>query len=459
MKKAKDFFRFAMAAVLVAAFSITFTSCKDDDDDDDVTPTPTESTVLSDKTGDKTLTSDKIWTLDGFVFVENGTTLTIEPGTIVEGKPGQGENASALVVAQGGTIDAQGTADNPIIFTGEGDGAEGNFLTEVRGLWGGLIVLGKATTNNATETKQIEGVPTTETRAIYGGSDDADNSGTIQYVSIRHGGTDIGAGNEINGLTLGAVGSGTTIDYVEVVSNMDDGVEFFGGAPNLKHILVSYVGDDSYDYDEGYHGKGQFWVTIQTDVSDRMGEHDGGPSDNEVGEPYASPMIYNATYIGKGEGEGAKTITFRDNAAGTYANSVFTTQEKGIDFEWRNDKHCTYQMLTEGMLHVKNNVFNLVAGNDTTSVFKVSDETEAGDIPADAATILKAHFEDNMNMFASMEYGIVDGDLTDVVPAANDALTTNLANYDDAWFDAVSYKGAFEPAGSNWADGWTLTFK
>ena len=439
---------------------LPLTGCNKDDDDDKPTPTPTENTILSDKTGDKTLTSDKTWILDGFVFVESGTTLTIEAGTVVEGKPGQGENASALVVAQGGKIDAQGTADNPIILTGEGDGAQSNFLTEVRGLWGGLILLGKATTNNATETKQIEGVPSTETRGMYGGTDDADNSGTLKYVSISHGGTDIGAGNEINGLTLGAVGSGTTIEFIEVASNMDDGVEFFGGCANIKHCLVAYCGDDSYDYDEGYHGKGQFWVTIQSDVSDRMGEHDGGPSDNEVGEPYANPIIYNATYIGKGAGEGSKTITFRDNAAGTYANSVFTTQEKGIDFEWRNDKHCTYQMLAnEDLLVIKNNVFNLVAGNDTSSVFKVSDETEAGDAPADAADVLRSHFLNNMNKFAEMEYGIVDGSLTDVVPAANEVLTTDLAAYEDSWFDAVSFKGAFEPAGSNWAEGWTLTFK
>ena len=140
----------------------------------------------------------------------DGQTLTIEAGTVIKAKPGQQENASALIVAMGGKLIANGTPGLPIIFTSENDDLAGSVPDEANGLWGGLIMLGKAKTNNATVPKQIEGIPTNETRGQYGGNDNFDNSGQLSYVSIRHGGTDIGEGNEINGLTLGAGGSATT---------------------------------------------------------------------------------------------------------------------------------------------------------------------------------------------------------------------------------------------------------
>lgn len=313
-----------------------------------------EVVVSANITTDTEWTKDNVYVLDGFIFVEDGATLTIQAGTMVQAKAGQEENASALIVKMGGKLMAQGTASEPIVFTGEGDQYDGSgFSKEVRGLWGGLILLGEATTNNSTQTR-VEGIPEGY-EAYYGGNNDADNSGVIQYVSIRHGGTDIGQGNEINGLTLGGVGNGTTIDHVEVIANVDDGVEFFGGAPDLKNIFVAYCGDDSYDYDEGFHGRGQYWVTIQSDeAGDRLGEHDGGSGDDEEAEPYAKPVIYNATYVGNGNGT---CITFRDNAGGTYANTIFANTNKGIEVEFRNDKHNSYQMLTEGHLTLKNNLF------------------------------------------------------------------------------------------------------
>jgi len=318
------------------------------------TTASTEAVISGAITANTTWTKDKVYVLDGFVFVEDGATLTIEAGTMVQGKAGQEENASALIVKMGGKLIAEGTATEPIVFTGDGDNYDGSgFGKEVRGLWGGVIVLGKATTNNSTQ-KRVEGIPESY-NAFYGGSDDTDNSGSLQYISIRHGGTDIGQGNEINGLTLGAVGNGTTIKHVEVIANIDDGVEFFGGAPDLKNIFVAYCGDDSYDYDEGFHGRGQYWVTIQSEeAGDRLGEHDGGDGDDEAAEPYAKPVIYNATYVGNGNGT---CITFRDNAGGTYANTIFANTHKGIEVEFRNDKHNSYQMLTEGHLTLQNNLF------------------------------------------------------------------------------------------------------
>ena len=175
--------------------------------------------------------------------------------------PGSGAEASALIVARGGKINAVGTQENPIIFTFEQDALDGSTPYNTKGQWGGVIILGNAQLNSSPGETQIEGIPDTESRGLYGGNDDLDNSGTMTYVSIRHGGTDIGAGNEINGLTLGGVGSQTTLEYIEVIANADDGVEFFGGTASIKYVLTAFCGDDSFDYDEGWRGYGQFWCT------------------------------------------------------------------------------------------------------------------------------------------------------------------------------------------------------
>ncbi|MFZ5939703.1 MAG: hypothetical protein ACOYXB_03935, partial [Bacteroidota bacterium] len=186
-------------------------------------------------TGTVTWTNDKSYILDGLVFVNDGQTLTIQAGTVVRGKTGQGINSSALIVARGGRIIAQGASDQPIIFTAEGDDLKGSIPYDARGLWGGLILLGNATLNTSSGEAFIEGIPISEPRGIYGGSYDDDNSGILSYVSIRHGGTNIGEGNEINGLTLGGVGRKTIIDHVEVIANADDGIEFFGGTVNTRN--------------------------------------------------------------------------------------------------------------------------------------------------------------------------------------------------------------------------------
>ncbi|KAA3645161.1 MAG: carboxypeptidase regulatory-like domain-containing protein [Bacteroidetes bacterium] len=322
---------------------------------------PTKKINDNSLTINTTLSKDTIYIIDGLVFIGNGETLTIEKGTVLKGKPGSGASASALIIAKGGIINAIGTATEPIIMTYEGDDGTPQ-LSNVKGQWGGLILLGNARLNSSPGSTQIEGIPTNEPRGIYGGADDSDNSGTIKYVSIRHGGTDIGAGNEINGLTLGGVGSGTTIEYIEVVSNKDDGLEFFGGAPNAKHIITAFCGDDSFDYDEGFRGKGQFWVTVQDEESDRGGEHDGG-TDPETATPYATPVIYNVTYIGNGT---SRAITFRDNAGGEYHNSIFYNFGKGIDIEDLTSGEDSYSRFVNSDLKLKGNIFYEI-GSGTTA--------------------------------------------------------------------------------------------
>ena len=189
---------------------------------------------------------------------------TIEAGTVIKGQPGQGENASALVVARGGKIFAEGTATNPIIFTSTADDVTdpNDLPLDARGLWGGVIILGKASLNSSPGETPIEGIEVTETRGLYGGSDDADNSGVFRYVSIRYGGTDIGAGNEINGLTMGGVGSGTVIDHVEVANNADDGFEWFGGTVNASHLVVTTVGGRRFRLRRGMARQGPVLVRV-----------------------------------------------------------------------------------------------------------------------------------------------------------------------------------------------------
>lgn len=239
-----------------------------------------------------TWTKDKTYIVDGLTFVDSCATLTIEAGTVVKFTSNQTVgNPSALIVARGGKIFADGTADEPIIFTAESDDV--NNPTDLgpkdNSLWGGIAILGKGVTRkNGNPNVNVEGIPTSETRGLYGGTDNADNSGVLRYVSIRHCGRAFQSGNELNGLTLAGVGSGTTLDYVEIYASSDDGVEFFGGAPNLKHAIVAWAEDDSYDWDEVYTGQGQFWFSIQRDdVADLGGELDGTTPDD--GTPYSNP--------------------------------------------------------------------------------------------------------------------------------------------------------------------------
>ena len=230
----------------------------------------TEQVVTSNITTNTTWTADKVWILGARITVTAGATLTIEPGTIIKGQAGAGANATVLLIARGGKLNAAGTATKPIIFTSIADElsiadvaagkfASPNLSPTVNGLWGGLIVLGKAKISASSagtqiNEVQIEGIPTSDPNGLYGGSDDTDNSGVLKYLSVRHGGTEIGAGNEINGITFGGVGSGTVVENIEVVGNQDDGIEWFGGTVNCKNVVVWNAGDDGLDTDQAFRG-------------------------------------------------------------------------------------------------------------------------------------------------------------------------------------------------------------
>jgi hypothetical protein len=399
---------------------------------------------------DTAWTADNEYVLNGLVFVEEGETLTIEPGTVIKGKPGQGADASALVVARGGKIFAEGTANAPIIFTAEEDNVNDpeDFGSTDRGMWGGVIILGGATLNSPADsgspiTDNIEGIDINETRGRFGGSDDSDNSGILRYVSIRHGGTLIGADNEINGLTLGAVGSGTTIEFIEIFANLDDGIEFFGGTAQVKFLSVAYCGDDCFDYDQGWRGKGQFWFSIQDADSGEAGEHDGD-IDDDTKTPLSKPTIYNATMIGAGvdSGNGKRVFNIRDNAGGNYYNSIFTDfNGRAIDIQ--DDSAGRAQA---GDIDFRNNIWwSFGAGSTGAEIASANAQYLFAE--ADRMNTI----EDPMLTGISRDFDA----MLDPRPTAGSPALSNALNAlpGDSFFMPANHQGAFSTW--NWLAGWT----
>ena len=279
-------------------------------------------------------TADKEYLLDGYVYVEEGGELIIEAGTVIRGKavPTTGDLASALIIARGAKIIAEGTVNNPIIFTSELDDLSDptDLNANDNQLWGGVLVLGSSIVGEDGGTDVIEGIPSDETRIQYGGENPNDNSGILKYVSIRHGGSVLGGDNEINGLTLGGVGSGTVIDYIEVFANKDDGIELFGGTVNVTHAVVSFCGDDSYDFDESWNGYVQFALSVQGEGNgqgDNAIEYDG--TEESDGDPNETGRIYNGTFIGAGAGAAnskANGLLLKSVGFAEVWNSIFVDQ-------------------------------------------------------------------------------------------------------------------------------------
>ncbi|MBT7849963.1 MAG: hypothetical protein HN714_00390 [Formosa sp.] len=336
---------------LSAIVTLAFTGCMQDEappilEDPGNSGTVGNNTVsvsgmISEST---TWTNDNIYVLNQKVVVPSGVVLTIQAGTIIKGTEGTGSLASALIVAQGGKLNAVGTATEPIIFTSINDNIEvgqtaGTNLNETNsGLWGGLIVLGYAPSSFSgdVDVVQIEGIPADDTFGLYGGEDATDNSGVYQYISIRHGGALIGEGNEINGLTLGGVGSGTVIENIEVVANVDDGIEFFGGTVNATNLLVWAQGDDAIDIDQGYSGIIDNAIVILGANSDHAFEIDG-PEGTATG----SFTLRNSTIIGNSVTENGEYADYRSKAMGRTENIYAYGFKSSSDVELDNDGVAT----------------------------------------------------------------------------------------------------------------------
>jgi len=384
-------------------------------------------------TGTTTWTCDNTYVLEGYVFVQAGQVLTVEAGTVIKGAAGSGADAAALIVSRDGQIIAEGAADCPIIMTYEADPVDGSVSYDTRGQWGGLILLGNATTNFGGNA-QMEGIPADNDQAAYGGGDDADNSGVLRYVSVRHGGAELGAANEINGITFGGVGSGTTVEHVEVVSNLDDGIEFFGGAVSVKHAVVAFCGDDSFDWDQGYHGSGnENWLAILDQpgvLGDRGGELDGDDSDegnvsaDEM--PFATPTVVGWTVVGVGGGQG---LLFRNGSGGHVSNAVIANVSEGIEIEDKETPEDSFDRWLAGDLTLDNIT---IIGDDALDY--------DGNEVADGGDQLDAYAADNGV--------VVDNDFVLDYTFAFDASGTTATDTLDLECGAGS--------GHAWALGWTL---
>lgn len=328
-------------------------------------------TITTNITANTTWTAGNIYLLQGQIYVKNNATLTIEPGTIIMGdKSVQG---SGLFVTKGAKLMAAGTANAPIVFTS--NQAPGS---RAAGDWGGIIILGKAANNQANGVANIEGLAPTADTEFGGGMtpDDADNSGKLTFVRIEFPGYAYQADKEINGITLGSVGSATEMNFIQVSFCNDDAFEWFGGTVNAKH-LVSYRNlDDDFDTDYGYSGNVQFGLIVRDpNIADNptISTSEGFESDNDATgsalTPQTNPTFSNITAIGPFRGNTSNTIAagyrrgarIRRNSALDIRNSIFMDFQRGIFI----DGTACETNATNGLIVYKNNI---VAGNSTGRV-------------------------------------------------------------------------------------------
>jgi hypothetical protein len=287
----------------------------------------TTEEVTGDITADRTLTANKRWLLKGLVSVKPGATLTIEKGTTIVGDT---TTKAILLVEAGAKIMAQGTADEPIVFTSPA--APG---VRRAGDWGGIVILGNAPVNFTGGKGNIEGILKTVKGTEYGGANADDSSGVLSYIRIEYSGILLSPDNEVNGLTFGGVGRGTKVDHIQVRHTLDDCFEFFGGNVDAKYLACQYNEDDGFDFDNGFQGRLQFLVLQQDPM--HAGEDNGFESDNDAqgsaNQPMTAPQVYNATLIGKGTpvDNVQYGMLLRKNTRGTYANVVVSGFDAALD--------------------------------------------------------------------------------------------------------------------------------
>lgn len=284
----KKNWKFATMA-LIAGVSLFATSCSSDEDPINNPGDGGEDTYVldSDITENVTLETGKTYTLNGGVHVKSGATLTIQPGVTIVAQ--HDETVDYILIEQGAKIDAQGTAAQPIVMTSEKKEA---------GAWGGLHICGYAHTNNGSGKSEIGNAP-------YGGNNDADNSGTLKYIRLEYTGYAFDEEHEANGVSFYGVGNGTTVEHLQAYQGSDDGFEFFGGSVNVKYMVVTSCSDDSFDWTEGWNGRGQFLVAYQ-EAKETLGfdcdclmECDNNGK-NFAATPVACPTLANLTLIGNG---------------------------------------------------------------------------------------------------------------------------------------------------------------
>lgn len=373
--------------------------------------------------GNLRLPRGKTYIVTGQVTVPAGATLTVDPGVTVQGSAAGGSTPNFIAVLADGKIMAEGTREQPITFTGP---------EAVPGSWAGLVLAGRSTCNDAPTTElgcNFEAIPD----VVYGGQDLDDNSGTLRYVRILWAGQNINEDEELNGLTLCGVGSGTTLEYVQVHGGLDDGFEMFGGTVNGRHLVVSQIGDDMFDFDDGYSGKIQFALGWQgSENSDQGTDSNGIESDNNRETPgllpRTKPMISNMTLVGSANGnEGAR---IRRGSGGIYSNLV-------IDG------------FANTCLNVDDAATAALFGTDLTI-----DNSFVG-------ACVGGSFEDDDIVTSTLWNGgegnaVGDAMLEGYVPQTGSPVLGTGVTPDDAFFTDVDYKGAFDGT-NDWTSGWIFT--
>ncbi len=382
-----------------------------------------------------TIDSDETWSatddhlLTCQTFVQSGVTLTIEAGTIIKSNPVDNNGlAPALIISRDAILIADGTADAPITFTSVIDDIDSNPQSQT---WGGLIINGNAPIANDGGEAFVEGL----TGIPYGGNDPTDNSGILRYVRVWYGGSVIGQDNEINGITLAGVGNGTTVEYCEVAYNKDDGFEMFGGTVDLKYCSVVRVGDDSFDTDNGYQGRGQFLYVLRDSDSDRCMEMDNKTDDNLDSQPRSHPVFSNMTCDGfNGSNDLAK---LREGTGGDHRNLIMINGAgDGIENEDNGSELVTQDIglgTYPDYLYISSN----------TLFYNVSNP-----------------FKDNVS---DLGFTYIESDSTlgitsdNPLPALDSHAYENIDNVketDDNFFQQTDFKGAFGT--ENWLNGWSI---
>lgn len=449
------------AATLLAA------SCKKDENKTpNPTPTPQDSTTViltGDIASNMTLRADKKYLLKGFVYVKSGAMLTIPAGTVI-----MGDKASkgTLVITRGAKIDAQGTAAKPIIFTSsQAAGARS------QGDWGGIIILGKAPINPTGGTAKIEGglTPTSggkeEDYIWYGGSDASDNSGIMKYVRIEFGGIAYSPDNEINGLTLGGVGAGTTLSYIQVYRSGDDAFEWFGGTVNADHLVATYTWDDDFDTDFGFSGKVQFGLAQRAktiaDVSGSNGFESDNDANGSTNNPQTRAIFANMTIVGpiaSGSSTSGINANFqhgaqiRRNSSQSIYNSIIMGFPLAGLYIDDTKGTATSGNATSGSLNFKGNILAGCPVNfKNTSSWSGAAAWFTASGTSTLATVEEAQLQDPFKYTSALSSasGTPNFLLKATSPALSGAVSISSLGLQD-----VSYRGAFD--GSNdWTAGWT----
>ncbi len=420
----------------VCPYQTTFTACPSFST---TTTQPKTCAISGTLAGDITLTNDTNWVLQGGVFVgEDGGTpanLTIEAGTRVLGVSGN----DFLAVQRGSKIFAEGTPNAPVVFTGP---FVANDPSAGPGNWGGLVINGQAPINICDEAVPFEQCEDTGegSSGNFGGNLPEDSSGVLQYVRVQFGGFRINDEDELNGIAFQAVGSGTVVDHVQVHANEDDGIEFFGGTVNAKHLVLTGIKDDSLDWTHGWRGNVQYVVVKQDEnaANDKeRGIEADNFEDNNDASPRSNPVIANATLIGAPSDNQTTTgMVLRRGTGVNLTHAIVTGFEKCLDL----DSAATF-----GAAGSPNSLSGTLTIENTIISCDVNFEEEDGD-----AFTVQSFFE------AQMGNQVANPALDGIYPTANTpGVMTMDADKFGAFFDKTNYAGAFKSKTNAWTNGWT----